>query len=390
VNRDPHALIAAVRTGDPATVARMLDGAPADWYQVAWALVECVVLDRLDLATILVAHASASGTGSTMKARKALLEAVRLCRNEPMFEALLGSDQSSLGRAVRQDVYHAAVRAKCEPAIRALKKAGVDQSGVVSEEVIPECETVDPQPDAAIDESLFERAADAVAFGRLEELRSLLDATPALVHARSHREHRCTLFNYCAANGTEDERQRTPPNAPAIARLLLARGADPNARCRLYGGAQSTMGLMLTSAMPVAEKLDGELAAVFLEFGATLSRDELMGAIEFGLLRSVRVFITAGAPADNLFLGAGLGREDVVSDLLARGVDVNTRFAAAGFGTALHAAAALDQTQIAELLLAHGADRTLINRWESTPADTASFFGHRTLARVIKNWPSPV
>ena len=78
-----------------------------------------------------------------MKARKALLEAVRLCRNEPMFEALLGSDQSSLGRAVRQDVYHAAVRAKCEPAIRALKKAGVDHSGVVSEEVIPECETME-------------------------------------------------------------------------------------------------------------------------------------------------------------------------------------------------------------------------------------------------------
>jgi len=82
---------------------------------------------------------------------------------------------------------------------------------------------------------LFERAADAVVFGDLETLRSLLDQEPALVHARSARRHRATLLHYCAANGTEDPRQRTPDNAPAIARFLLERGADPTAECPMYG-----------------------------------------------------------------------------------------------------------------------------------------------------------
>jgi hypothetical protein len=45
-------------------------------------------------------------------------------------------------------------------------------------------------------------------------------------------------------------RQRTPANAPAIAQLLLERGADPNASCRLYGGGSTTLGLLLTSIHP--------------------------------------------------------------------------------------------------------------------------------------------
>jgi hypothetical protein len=77
--------------------------------------------------------------------------------------------------------------------------------------------------------ALFERAAHAVAFGDLATLCELLDEEPALVHARSPRTHRATLLHYCAANGTESPRQRTPPNAPAIASLLLDRGTGTNA-----------------------------------------------------------------------------------------------------------------------------------------------------------------
>ena len=72
-------------------------------------------------------------------------------------------------------------------------------------------------------QQLFERAADAVAFGDLEALREMLDDEPALAHARSPRPHRATLLHYCGANGTEDPRQRTPENAPAVAQLLLDR-----------------------------------------------------------------------------------------------------------------------------------------------------------------------
>ena len=67
----------------------------------------------------------------------------------------------------------------------------------------------------------FEVATNAVADGDLPQLESLLRRNPALAHARSNREHRATLLYYLAANGVEDFRQRSPANAPEIARLLL-------------------------------------------------------------------------------------------------------------------------------------------------------------------------
>src|SRR6187551_504736 len=77
----------------------------------------------------------------------------------------------------------------------------------------------------------FERAADAVVDGDEATLRSLLDRDPALVTARSSRGHRATLLHYVSANGVEDYRQRSPNNAPAIAELLLSRGAVVDAVC---------------------------------------------------------------------------------------------------------------------------------------------------------------
>jgi ankyrin repeat protein len=230
---------------------------------------------------------------------------------------------------------------------------------------------------------LFERAADAVAFGDLDALGEMLDAEPALVHARSPRPHRCTLLNYSGANGTEAPRQRTPPNAPEIARFLLERGADPNATCKLYGGGSTTLGLLLTSAHPPAAGLDGELVRVLAQFGARLE-DGLMGAIEYGLSRAVAAFVEAGVPIDNLFVAAGLDRLDVMQDMLSRGVDINTRYPEAGDGTALHAAAAMGHERAVTFLLERGADTTIHNRWDSTPAGTASFFKHPAVAELIK------
>src|SRR5439155_17827579 len=98
---------------------------------------------------------------------------------------------------------------------------------------------------------LFEQAADAVASGDIDKLRELLDEEPSLIHARSPRPHRATLLNYCGANGVEDQRQRTPANAAEIMQLLIDRGADVNAECNLYGGGNTTMGLLVTSIHPV-------------------------------------------------------------------------------------------------------------------------------------------
>lgn len=233
-------------------------------------------------------------------------------------------------------------------------------------------------------DSLFESAAEAVAFGDIEKLRTMLDDEPALVYARSPRPHRCTLLNYCGANGTEEPRQRTPDNAPAVAQLLLERGADPNATCNLYGGGATTMGLMITSAHPNEAKKDGDLVRVLAQFGARLDPDAFMCAVEYGLTRSVAEFIRAGAPIDNLFIAAGVGRLDIVRSLLSQGVDINTRFR--GYGTALHAAAGMNQKDVVVCLLERSADTRLHNTWGALPEDSAYFFGHHQLAEFIHNF----
>ena len=73
-------------------------------------------------------------------------------------------------------------------------------------------------------QSEFELAVDAVIDGDEATLRDLLDLAPGLVRERSGAVHGATLLHYVAANGVEDHRQRTPPNA--------RRDLAHSARCR--------------------------------------------------------------------------------------------------------------------------------------------------------------
>src|SRR5262245_27727805 len=85
----------------------------------------------------------------------------------------------------------------------------------------------------------YEAAADAVVSGDLGGLVSLLGADAGLIRARSAREHRATLLHYVAANGVEDFRQKTPPNAVAVATTLLEAGAEVDALANTYGGGRA-------------------------------------------------------------------------------------------------------------------------------------------------------
>src|SRR5207237_2292729 len=82
----------------------------------------------------------------------------------------------------------------------------------------------------------FEAAVEAVINGDATTLASLLRENPELVRSRSARVtpfdppvHRATLLHYVAANGVEGYRQKTPPNAVEIAKLLLEGGAEVDA-----------------------------------------------------------------------------------------------------------------------------------------------------------------
>ena len=121
-------------------------------------------------------------------------------------------------------------------------------------------------------EELFEMAADAVIEGRLSELQALLRDQPALATARSQREHHATLLHYVAANGVEQYRQKSPPNAVEIANTLLEAGAEVDALADTYAGGttETTLNLLVSSVHPREAGVQVPLVHTLLDHGAAV------------------------------------------------------------------------------------------------------------------------
>ena len=151
--------------------------------------------------------------------------------------------------------------------------------------------------------------------GNLAELGACLDADPSLVHARSAAPFGAPLLHYAAAaNGVEDEYQRTPPNAAQIVSLLLDRGAEPDALSNSYGGGPNATALCLlvSSWHPFAAGVQDDLARLLVERGASLNGLEddgmpLATALVFGYSSVARTLAQCGARVDNLVFAAALG-----------------------------------------------------------------------------------
>lgn len=258
----------------------------------------------------------------------------------------------------------------------------------------------------------FETAVDAVVAGDAETLDRLLREHPGLATARSSREHGSTLLHYVSANGVEDYRQVTPPNAVEIARILLEAGAVVDAESGAYGGGSTTLGLVASSAHPAAAGVQDELMGLLLDRGADLehgsggrgvtpilaavwngqgraaayladrgARLDLGTAIAVGRLDEVvRRLPPDGLPADGEvleeveqgFVYACLyGRYDTVRLLLDRGVDTA---ATEGHGqTGLHYAALGGHLDLVRLLLDRGAPLEARNVWGGTVLGQATW-----------------
>jgi ankyrin repeat protein len=156
--------------------------------------------------------------------------------------------------------------------------------------------------------SKFERAADAIVAGDEAELILLLDENPELIHSRSGRAHQAALIHYISANGFENYRQKTPPNAVAIAKILLDAGADPNAIADCYGKS-SVLLLVASSVHPKRAGLQIELMQLLLDRGARI--DGVNAALHNGHGEAAAFLAQCGAELD-LEGAAGVGRVDLV------------------------------------------------------------------------------
>ncbi len=240
----------------------------------------------------------------------------------------------------------------------------------------------------------FEAAVEAVIGGDATALRDLLARNPQLVHARSTRithfdppVHAATLLHYVAANGVEGHRQRTPPNAVEIMRLLLEAGAEPDSLARLYGGECTTMSLLVSSAHPAAAGLQAELAETLADYGASLEdhgqgswTSPVQSALVFGYIDTARALVRRGARVDSLSAACGLGLLDQARELLPAAPPEDRH-------RALALAAQLGHLEVVRLLLDSGEDPNRYNppgtHDHTTPLHQAAMAGQLAVVQLL-------
>ncbi len=240
----------------------------------------------------------------------------------------------------------------------------------------------------------YEAAADAIVSGDIARVKQLLREDPALVRARSTREHRATLLHYVSANGVEGYRQRTPKNIVEIAKVLLDAGAEVDATCDVYGGGATTLGLVATSAHPNKARVQLELLQLLLDRGASIESPAAGGnkhravfaALANGQPEAARFLADRGAELD-LRSAASLGHLDVVKKYL----EANGRLRQDAQATqAFLYACAYAGEEMIEYLLRQGADIAGHTGDGQTGLHYACIFGRADNVRVLLKHHPPL
>ncbi len=244
----------------------------------------------------------------------------------------------------------------------------------------------------------FEAAADAIVAGDLATLKELLRDDPSLVHARSTREHRSTLLHYVAANGVENYRQKTPPNAVQIAETLLNAGADVDAVADMYGGNATTLGLAATSIHPLRAGVQNALIDLLLERGAQLDWPSGAGrnvSIVTGCLANGRgeaaEHLAARGAALDLESASGVGRLDVVRGFFNTDGTLKPSATETQMRDGFTWACEFGRTDVVAFLLERGMDITAkLRNHGNTGLHWASFGGHVSTVQLLLNRHAPL
>jgi ankyrin repeat protein len=171
------------------------------------------------------------------------------------------------------------------------------------------------------------------------------------------------------------------PNGPAMVRLLLAAGADPNGGAEGFRRQETPLHWAASSDdVDVAEALVEGGADIEAPGGSIAGGTPLDNAVGYGCWRVARLLVQRGARVEKLWHAAALGMLARVEELLpgATAEEVNQAFWHACHG---------GQRRTAERLLAHGADLNWVPDYaKGTPLDVAGSIdtGREALARWLR------
>lgn len=229
----------------------------------------------------------------------------------------------------------------------------------------------------------FEKAVDAVISGDTETLKSLLRKEPDLIHMRSSRAHKAMLIHYVAANGVEDERQRTPVNAVDVANVLINAGAEIDATFLDGGSGTTPLVSLVTSFHPHKSGVAAELVSVFVNAGARVDGikgdgEPLRLALSSEYPESVQALLKCGAKIMNVEIAAGLGELELVERFVDEG-GVSSRELEEAFWSACK----YGHTGVAECLLKRSVDIDASGGANNTGLMLASQRGRRDTVEML-------
>jgi uncharacterized protein len=221
------------------------------------------------------------------------------------------------------------------------------------------------------DDHLATKLMAAIRAGNTEALGRLLDEHPELASM--------TILN-CKGKGRTPLHAATDwpgyfPNGPAVVRLLISRGADPNTPGT--GGPYAE-----TPLHWAASSDDADVAAALIDSGADIEArggsiaggTPLDNAVGYACWHVARLLVERGARVERLWHVAALGMMSRVEELL----ESEPQPTAADVNAAFWQACAGGQRRVAEYLLAKGADINWVPEYaKSTPLDAAGNLGTR-------------
>ncbi len=213
------------------------------------------------------------------------------------------------------------------------------------------------------DDPLAIAVATAIHTGDLDTLQRLLSENPGMANAQIEGRkggYRTPLHVVADWPGYF-------PNGPAVGRLLLAAGADPNGGAEGFGRQETPLHWAASSDdVDVAEALIDGGADIEAPAGSIAGGTPLDNAVGYGCWRVARLLVERGARVDKLWHAAALGQLSRVEELL-------TGASAEEISSAFWQACSGGQRRAAELLLTHGADLNWVPEYaKGTPVDQAA------------------